>query len=317
MKRRTFGASLVGATVLAGRTATAQPALETVRIAVIPSETAAVAYYASDLGYFQSAGIKAEFTTLQNGSAITAAVVGGSLDVGFSNVMSLIVAHDKGLPVSMLIGTELYRSSDPTDGVLDVAKTSPIRTGKDLNGKTIAVLSLSNTSFFALRNWIDRNGGDSTTVHFVETPIPMLVEATISGRVDAVSMDPGNAATAKAQAGLRRLAYTYDSIAPNFIAAGWFATTGWVQAHSDLAHRVTEALRKAAGWANAHPTDAVKMYSKYSTLTVAEMLAAQRPYFATASTPDLVQPVIDVAARYNAIKAAFPARDLLAPTSSL
>ncbi len=308
-------APLLGGVVDTGAWARGQADLATVRIAVITTETAAVTYYASDLGYFQEAGIKAEFTSLQNGAAITAAVVSGSVDVGFSNVISLIVAHDKGLPVSMLLGTELYRSSDPTDGLLEVAKNSPIRTGKDLDGKTTAVLSLSNTSFYALRNWIDHNGGDSTTVHFVETSIPMLVDSALLGRVDAIEIDPGNAATAKAQAGLRRVAYTYNSIAPTFVAAGWFTTTSWVQQHPDLAKRLTDALSKASAWANAHADEAVKLFAKYTPLSVADMLAAQRPYFASQTTPELVQPVIDVAARFGAIKAAFPARDLLTPLS--
>ena len=291
----------------------AQSVPVTLRIAVIPSEIAAGAYYANDLGYFKSAGIDAQISSLQNGSAITAAVVSGAMDVGFSNTLSLIVAHDKGLPVTALLGTDVHRASDPTNGILAVLKASPVRTAKDLAGKTVGVSSLSNTTFYALRNWIDRNGGDSKNVHYVEIPIPQMADAVLASRVDAGTMDAANANAERSRTELRRIASTYDSIAQRFMAGAWFSSTAWPQKNPVAATRFVAAMHRASVWANAHPADAVKIFVKYSRFTEADLLAAPRPFFATDSTPGILQPVIDVAAQYGAIKASFPARDLFSP----
>jgi NitT/TauT family transport system substrate-binding protein len=285
----------------------------TLGIAVIPSEIAAGAYYARDLGYFKSVGVDAQITSLQNGSAITAAVVSGAMDVGFSNTLSLIIAHDKGLPVTVLLGTDVYRASDPTNGILAVLKSSPVHTAKDLTGKTVGVSSLSNTPFYALRNWIDRSGGDSKTVQYVEIPIPQMADAVLAGRVEAGTMDAANANAERSRAELRRIASTYDSIAQRFMAGAWFSSSAWAQKNSEAAPRFVTAMRKASLWANAHPADAVKIFMKYSRFTESDLLAAPRPFFATDSAPNILQPVIDVAAQYGAIKAPFPARDLLSP----
>jgi NitT/TauT family transport system substrate-binding protein len=293
--------------------ARAQTALVPLRIALIPSEIAAGAYYANELGYFKSEGIDAQITSLQNGSAITAAVVSGAMDAGFSNTLSLIVAHDKGLPVSILVGTDVHRASDPTNGILEVLKASPVHGAKDLAGKTVGVSSLSNTTFYALKNWIDKNGGDSKAVHYVEIPIPQMADAVRAGRVDAGTMDAANAGAATSRAELRRIASTYDSIAKTFMAGAWFTSSTWAQSNPEVAKKFVAVMRRASLWANAHPADAVKIFVKYSRFTEADLLAAPRPFFATATTADSIQPVIDVAAQYLAIKASFPAHDLLSP----
>lgn len=283
------------------------------RIALIPTEIAAGAYYANDLGYFKDAGLDAQLTSLQNGSAITAAVISGAMDVGFSNTFSLIVAHDKGLPVSILSGTDVHRAADPTNGILSVPQASPIHTARDLAGKTLGTSSLSNTTYYALRNWIDRNGGDSKLSKYVEIPIPQMADALIAGRVDAAPLDAANANADRSRKELRRIASTYDSIAPRFMAGAWFAASGWAQNNPDLVTRFVESMHKASVWANAHATDSAKIYSKYSRFSLSDLLLAPRPLFATTTTADLIQPVIDVAAKYGAIKAAFPAHDMLSP----
>src|SRR5580658_3516311 len=143
--RRTFiarsaaaGAALTGSGV---QTAWAQ-ALTSLNIAAIPSDISGSPYYAADQGFFKQAGLDAQFLALANGPAITAAVLGGSADVGYSNVISLALAHARGLPITILFPANLHVHEAPTAGLLSVKKTSPIATAKDLDGKVMAVLGL-------------------------------------------------------------------------------------------------------------------------------------------------------------------------------
>jgi NitT/TauT family transport system substrate-binding protein len=281
------------------------------RIAVIPTEVSAAAYYANDLGYFKDAGIDAEITSLANGNAATAAVVSGAADIAFSNTFSLAIAHDKGLPVDILTGSDLHRSTNPSQGFLEVLKAAPIRTGKDFNGKTVAVPGLGTATYFALRNWIDKNGGDSSSVKYVELPIPTIADAIIAGRVDAGSLDASNAYAARSKATLRQVGNTYDSIAPKFVAGAWFAAPAWIAAHPDLARKFIAVYQRVSIWANAHPDDVVKLYAKHSAFTIDDLRASPRAALEPSTQLDLIQPVIDVALRYGAIKKAFPADELL------
>jgi NitT/TauT family transport system substrate-binding protein len=311
-KRRALARTLILAVATAlAAPAAAQDVPEKVTFAVVPIEVAAVPYYANDLGYFKSAGIDATITPLQNGDAIVSAVASGAIDIGFSNALSLIVAHDKGLPLKILFGTELNAGAAPTNGILTVLKSAAIRSAKDLTGKTVAVSSLSSTNIYAVKNWIDKNGGDSKSVRYVEVPVPAMADTLSAGRVDAASMDAVNFNSRKDV--LVALAPTYASVAPRFIGGGFIATSAWLDAHQQLARKIVANLRKAAIYANAHHDDAVKLYAAHSRFTLADLAAAPRPTYSTAATPALYQPLIDLAARYGLIKATFPAADVVSP----
>src|ERR1700736_5205920 len=113
MKRSTL---LYGLAASAG--ATALPlrvhAAETIRFATIPIDTGAQAYYAEAQHHFAKAGLDGKVQSIPNGAAITAAVVGGSIEVGFSNLLSLALAHERGIPITLIAPAGLYISKAPT-----------------------------------------------------------------------------------------------------------------------------------------------------------------------------------------------------------
>ena len=57
-------------------------------------------------------------------------------------------------------------------------------TGKDFNGKTIAVSALNDLSTVSVDAWIEKGGGDIKTVKFVELPVSAMLAAVESHRVD-------------------------------------------------------------------------------------------------------------------------------------
>lgn len=284
------------------------------RIVVIPTEVSAAAYFANDLGYFKDAGIDADISPLANGNAATAAVVSGAADIGFSNTFSLAIAYDKGLPVNILTGSDMHRTANPSQGFLAVLKTSPIRTGKDFNGKVVAVPGIGTATYFALRNYIDKNGGDSSSVKYVEVPIPTIADAIITGRVDAGSLDASNFYAARSKAALRAIGNTYDSVASKFVAGAWFTTPTWIAKNPELARKFIAVYERVSTWANAHPDDVAALYAKHSAFTIEDLKLSPRAQLEPSTQADLVQPVIDVALRYNAIKKAFPASELFNAT---
>jgi NitT/TauT family transport system substrate-binding protein len=308
---------VAGGMALAAGVATAKRAaaqtLETVNIAVVPIVVCALPYYAADLGIFHDAGIDPKITAMKNGDAIIAGVLSGSIDFGFSNAFSLAVAHEKGIPVKILFGTEIA-GQNPTNGILTVLKNSPVVHPKDLNGMTIAVSSLGSTNMFAVENWIDKGGGDAKTVKYVEVPAPLMADTLLSRRVDAASMDAVNLAYRKDQ--LRELAPTYSSIAPRFIGGGYVATAAWIDAHHDLTMRIIGCLRKTAIYANSHKAETQKLYASHSRFTLADVLSAPFPTYSTEPSPEMIQPLIDLASRYGAIKQSFPARDLISTVAA-
>jgi NitT/TauT family transport system substrate-binding protein len=282
------------------------------RLGVIPSDFAAQVYYAKDMGFFAKAGVDVEITPIDNGPAGAAAVAGGALDISLMNVLSLAIAHEKGLPFAIVSPANIYSSDAPTAGLLSVTRASSIRVAKDLTGKIVAVGALNNITDISARAWIDQNGGDSHAVRFVEVPITAMAEALLSGRVDAAVLDQGVYPTiGKPGDPLRILAYAFNAIAPNFITGSWMASSNWIATHRDEARRFAAAMKEAAVWGNSHHHESAAILAKYLRRDVDAVEASTRVLYATTMTPLQIQPSIDAAAKYGVIHTAFPARELI------
>jgi NitT/TauT family transport system substrate-binding protein len=302
------GAALAASGV---RTAGAQ-SLTPLNVAAIPSDISGSPYYAADQGFFKQVGLDAQFLALANGPAITSAVLGGSADVGYSNVISLALAHARGLPITILFPANLHVHEAPTAGLLSVKKTSPITSAKDLDGKVMAVIGLGIIADIAARYWIDKNGGDSKTVKSVELPFAEMKAALETDRIDAAVLDTtGDPLLGKPSDTLRLLASTFDAVSTRFAPSVWFTTSDWVAKHPAQAKAFVTAMRQTALWANAHHAESALILSKYVHLTPAQIDQFTRVTYGDHLSPELIQPNIDVAVKYGIIKAAIPAAELI------
>ena len=150
----------------------------------LPADNSAEVYYAQELGFFKDAGLDVRITPMTNSGAIIAALAGGGGDIGNSVVGSVSDARGKGIPILFIAPAGMSDAAEPT-AALVTAKDSPIRTAAELTGKIVAVSGLNDLSYFATRLWIDKNGGNSASVKYVELPFPAMAAAVATHRVDA------------------------------------------------------------------------------------------------------------------------------------
>jgi ABC-type nitrate/sulfonate/bicarbonate transport system substrate-binding protein len=71
-------------------------------------------------------------------------------------------------------------------------------------------------------------------------------------------------------------------------------------------------MRDAAKWAAGHPHEAAQILSNNLKENLQAIESATPVDYGAAVTPAMIQPVIDLCAKYNVIKARFPAADLIA-----
>lgn len=325
MERRSFLGASAAAITLARVLATATGAVgmaalrpvalaqtrPALRIGVLPIESAAEASYARDLGYFAQAGLDVTITPMTNTPSIVAAVVGGSLDIGYTTIDSIASIHAHGIPLVVIAPATDY--IDPTTlktaGIL-VRPDSPIRTAKDLDGKTVALPALHSLGTTGASAWIDANGGNSSTVKYVELPFPAEPAALDAGRVDAIfEVEPFFGAAAKNN---RVLMYGYNAIGKDFLLNLWIATPRWVRAHAGIVSRFASVIHETAVWANTHQDQSGSLLAKYTNIPAGVIATMARSHYAEELTPELMQPGIDASAKYNGF-ATFPASELIFP----
>jgi NitT/TauT family transport system substrate-binding protein len=298
------GASLplTGAPVLA-------QSLTPIKLATTPTDIGAQPFYAADMGFFRAAGLEADTQIISNGAAITSAVLGGAIDIAQSNVVSLALAHQRGLDVVVIAPAGVYSSKEPTSSIV-VKTSSPYKTAKDLNGKVIACNGLQNISQIGPEAWFDKNGGDVTSYKFTDMPFPDMLGALDTGRVDAALIAEPVLSDALAH-GNRILGNAYDAIAPSFLIGAWFTTGAWAKAHPDVVKRFQKAMFASAVWANKNRALSADILTKATKIVVEPSM--RRTTYGEKLDASLMQPLIDATAKYGTLKASFPAIDLVAP----
>jgi NitT/TauT family transport system substrate-binding protein len=261
------------------------------------------------MGFFSRAGLEVDIQTLQSGSAVASAVVGGAVDIGLSSLVPLAVAHTKGIPFVIIAPGALWTDAGRNNGLF-VPNASPIHTGADLNGKILATAGLGTLTEYAARAWVQQHGGDPATVKFVEMPYATIPGALAASRVDAALVNEPYLGAMRT--GNRLLGFPYDAVAKEFFISAWFSTSQWAKDHPDAISRFAAVMRQTSVWANKKENQqkSAEILAKYTKIDPAQLTGVVRVLFADQLKPTLVQPQIDVTAKYASFPT-FPARDIM------
>ena len=307
-RRTILGASL-SALALAAARRPASAADPLVRIATLPLDASACCYYADDRGFFKDARLDAQIQTIANGGAIVSAVASNAVEVGFTNLASAATAYKHGVAIAIVAPGSLDLEDAPTSALV-VPSASPIASARDFEGKTIAVNGIKNITQVAAMTWIDKNGGDSTKVKFVEMPFPPMIEALAAARIDgAVVVEPF---VAEAKRSSRVVADAFAAIAPRLLIGCWIAAPAWAKANPATVTAFARSMARAADWANANHPASATILERVGKLTPQTVSAMTRVRYATTARVAEMQPVIDACAKYGIIPATFAAGELLA-----
>jgi NitT/TauT family transport system substrate-binding protein len=299
MKRAGVINGLLGGAALSLAPRIASAAGTPVRIALLPIDTDSLPYYAQDLGYFQEAGLDPQIQVIQAGSSVVTAIVGGSIDIGFTNPISLAAAHLAGIPIVAIASAGVYEAREVPTAAILVPKNSTIKTARDLNGKTMACSGLKTLGQWAPAVWIDKNGGDSSLVKFAEMPFPDMPLALAQGRVDAAF--PAEPFITLSKENSRVFADAFASVAPRFSLGIWVTTKAWADAHKDVVTAFANVMAKTAAWSNTHNRESAAILAKYAKLEPGIVGSMARVRNAPRVAASDMQPVIDLAARYGTL----------------
>ena len=279
-----------------------------VHVGISAFEAHADAYYAQDLGLFRRAGLNVDIQQYQGGSTIVAAITGGSLQIGAGNPLPLASARQRGIRVVLVAPGYLYDYAAPSPiDALAVAVNSPLRTGKDLEGKTVAVTGLRSVDHIVVYAWVDQHGGKSSLVKVVEIPQSAMVDAVAEGRVDAAQIgDP--ALTAGIVAGkVRIIGKAYDAIGKRLFAAAWFSSDEWAAKNPETIRKFTAAINDASAWAAKNPEAAATVLQKYMKVT----FSRAHEYHNRTLDPAYIQPLLDAAFKYKALDRPMNASEII------
>jgi NitT/TauT family transport system substrate-binding protein len=296
------------ATRTAARAQSASP-LPVVHVGGSADMDASPIVYGIAAGIFRRYGIEVAFQKAASGSAVAAAVAGGALDIGKSSVVPLISGHARSIPFTIVAPSIAHRTGQ-ADSALMVGVNSPLRVARDLDGKAVSVAGLRDMQWLATHAWLDANGGDSSSVQFLEIPGSSVGAALEQGRISAGTLSEPYITQALKAGKARIFAKMVDAFG-NAMTTAFFTTNDFALKNRDLVGRFAHAVIEASAYSNRHPAEMTDLMSSYTGIDRATLAAMVHPQFALDLDPRSIQPIINAAAKYNVIPQAFNAQDMI------
>jgi NitT/TauT family transport system substrate-binding protein len=297
-----------GAVLLAPGLVRAQAA-QKVRLCGVPTDDLTPFFYAQRNGWYQRAGIDIEFVPTASGSAATAAVIAGAYELGKGSLIASLVAHLRGIPLTVVGNVSVWDPKTPFTLLLTAADSS-LHGGADCNGKVAATAGLNDLAQLAANVWVDKNGGDSKSVKWVEVPNSAQAATLLEHRTDFGSLNEPQLSAALESGKLRVLGDGNSAISEHFVFGLFFAQPDWAAKHADLVKTFVRVTYEAAAYTNAHKAETAPMIAEITKIAPAIVQKMARVAGATSSDPNLIQPAIEVAAKYKYIPRSFPAKEI-------
>jgi len=269
-------------------------------------------FFALDRGFFKDSGLDVNVTAMVGGAAIAPALASGALNIGWSNVVSIYQGHLEGFDYRFIAnGAVNKRATNDVFG-FQVAEDSPVKSAKDLHGKTIATNTLRNIIHVSGLHWIDNNGGDSSTVKWVEVPFPQMEALLVKKHIDAfIAVEPFVTVPSKVNRKTRVLGYPLGGIAPRLLIASYFCSEAWIQKNADAVKVFVAALNRGIDAHNANPEEARRTIAKHTGLKPDFLKVMALPAFERRILESDLQPMMDVAFHYKLIGRKFPPREVI------
>jgi NitT/TauT family transport system substrate-binding protein len=268
-------------------------------------------FVAMERGFFKAAGLELETLPMAGGAVIVQGVTSGDLQIGWTNVISLYQAHVEGFDFKFIAGGATNVKGTNDTHALLVAKSSPINSAKDLEGKTVAVNTLNNIVHLMAMAWLDKNGASSAKVKFVEIPFPQMEAALLAGKIDAASAHEPFPSAALAKGVVRVLANPWSGVIGKFLIASWFASEKWLQKNKQTAQAFIAALNRGIDAVGADPKGSRDAIAKWTGLKPDLAGKIPLPVFERGVSEKDLQVTIDLTQKYKLIPRAFKARDVI------
>jgi NitT/TauT family transport system substrate-binding protein len=276
------------------------------------NDSATSALYALHAGWFKRAGLDVELTPMNSGAAVAAAIAGGAANVGLSSLVTIIEAHVRGVPFT-LIAPSGYITSDVVFAAFVVRADSALRGPRDLAGKTVASPGLKDLNAVAIMAWIEQGGGDLRSVRFVELPQPASVAAIAEGRVEGAVLGTPTLTSAVESGKVRVLGNAFDAIGKRFQHIAWFTTQSFAERNRSAVEPFSRVMREAALYCNAHPLENAPLVAQFDGVDPKLVERMVRVPFAEYVDGRMIQPLVDAVARYKVIERGFDAAELVSP----
>jgi NitT/TauT family transport system substrate-binding protein len=279
-------------------------------VAIPPVISGADVYVAQSQGYFAQHHLNVTVKTLNGGSAIVPAMEGGSVQVGESNVLSIIQGAARGIREPCFSGA----NTDPPSGhylSLVASGKAGVTSAAGLAGKTVAVNATSGVNQLLTDAYLASHGVDPGSVSFISLQFPDMPAALSAGRV-AAAMTSEPFTTISLGQGGHLLTGTPLSFVPGRPTYScWNASSSWLASHKTEAAGFAAAMSQADAYIGAHPARFRSIASAHLSISSHVLRTMTLPVFTSSLAAGDMTAWEHAAAKYHLLTSTPPMTSVL------
>jgi NitT/TauT family transport system substrate-binding protein len=219
-----------------------------VRVAALPITETAALWGGSKAGIFAKHGLQVEVVPAQGGAQAIPALINGDIDFAIGQPFGSFRADLQDLGV-VLIGNyaSSYADGDDINAVVASAKSGITRPAQ-LAGRRVAVNSLGAAGDVTIMAAVEQDGGDPSTIKFVEVAFPDAPAQLEAGNIDAAWV-PEPFVTQLRSRGDTLVIAPYQATVPGLATLTTIATKKRMESDPELIAAFSAAMKETLQWA--------------------------------------------------------------------
>jgi NitT/TauT family transport system substrate-binding protein len=295
------GIAIIG---LHANAASSAEQLTKIRVSTIPIIDIAPLAAARAQGYFKEEGLEIDTTPTVGGAVGLPAVAAGQIQVGYSNIVSIVLGAYQGLGFTIIAAGSASSDAPPNTAGLFAKKGSGLKTGKDLESKRVGVNTRNSINWLVVREWVRLTGGNPDLITFVEVPFPNMTDAVMGNQIDAgFTVEPflsAGVAVGKTEI----IGWPYDRIMKRVPISQYVVTKNYLEKHPDIVARWVRAYSKGIEWVNANKgSDAwVKLISSYTRMKPEQVRNIAIPLWEKTVDPAAIETIVGIIRTHGLMK---------------
>jgi NitT/TauT family transport system substrate-binding protein len=283
---------------------------EKISIGYIPIADCSQLFVAYEKGFFKDEGLEVELIEFQGGPQILQALGGKSIEIGFSNLISLVYSNAQGIEFRAITGGPVEDENHIENAIM-VLKTSKIRTAQDLENKVVAVNSKKNIVELMFREYMLKYGADPDLVEIVEFKFPQMQGALLAGKIDAMAIIEPFVTIAQNDKNIEILSNYFTEVLPRTEISSYHADLSWIKENEETVKKFQSAMNTATKFCVEKPFETRRILVKYAKGDPEVLNKAVMPNFTDRLSVDNLQILIEKMVKNGWLDKHIQARELI------
>ena len=299
-----FGGAVAMMGVRGASAADAAPPL--LHVGVIPIFSVSPHYAAVKFGYFKEQGIETTTKPVQGGAVGIPGLVSGSFDILYANCISVLTAIERGIDLRIIAEATTIADHPPDVDALFIRASDKgkLKSGKDLEGKIIAINAKYDLMWLVMQGYVQKTGGDVNKITYREVPIPSMLDALKTKQVDAALVLDPFMTIALNDPAYAVMGWPSSMVMPHMPSSLWVTSGQIADTKPDQIRAYVRGFLKGVAWVNSHLGtqeffDLVASYSRTDVKLLAKMYAAKQP---TGISVPAMKKLVSVVKEYGLLK---------------